>query len=68
MTAQRGAPVSTVLETSREALRARRDEILRTLGVTLQELRERADAYRLVGEEWDAWEEVTEIDYLLNDD
>jgi hypothetical protein len=67
MTAERGSQVSTVLETSRESLRERREQILRSLGVTNDELRERADSYRLVGEEWDAWEEITEINYLLND-
>lgn len=60
--------MSRVLETPRDALVARREDILRRLGVSYEDLRARAATYRLVGEEWDAWEEVTEIDYLLNDE
>jgi hypothetical protein len=56
-----------VLEASDATLRARREEILRDLGVSYEELRERATAYRLAGEEWDAWDEVSEIDYLLDE-
>jgi hypothetical protein len=61
-----GAPPA-VLEASDAALRARRDEILRDLGVSYEELKERAMAYRLAGAEWDAWDEVSEIDYLLDE-
>jgi hypothetical protein len=56
-----------VLEASDAELRARRDEILLELGLSYTELRERADGYRLAGPEWDAWDEVSEINYLLDE-
>ncbi|MGN6524342.1 MAG: hypothetical protein ACTHMZ_14250 [Actinomycetes bacterium] len=59
--------MGSVLVASGEALRARREEILHGLGLTHEEFVNRAREYRLVGDEWDAWEELTEIDYLLDE-
>lgn len=55
------------LSMSDEELRARREEILSKLGLTLDELRTRADKYVLVGDEYEAWEELESIAYLLAD-
>ncbi|BBY13833.1 hypothetical protein [Mycobacterium marseillense] len=55
------------LSMSDEELRARREEILSKLGLTLDELRIRADKYVLVGDEYEAWEELESIAYLLAD-
>jgi hypothetical protein len=55
------------LSMSDEELRARRDEILSKLGVSFDELRSRAERYALVGDEYDAWEELESIAYLLAD-
>lgn len=48
-------------------LRERRTEILRRLGVTLDELRARAESYALVGDEHDAWEQLESIAFLLGE-
>jgi hypothetical protein len=48
-------------------LRERRDAILRGLGVSLDDLRERAESYALVGEEHDAWEQLESIAFLLGE-
>ncbi|MEB3020388.1 hypothetical protein [[Mycobacterium] crassicus] len=55
------------LSMSDEELRARREEILSKLGLVLDELRARADKYVLVGDEYEAWEELESIAYLLAD-
>ncbi|MGN6130963.1 MAG: hypothetical protein ACTHOK_11545 [Nocardioidaceae bacterium] len=52
---------------SREEVRAQRDAILASLHMTAEELAERAEAGELVGEEWTAWSEVTELGYLLGE-
>ena len=59
--------MSRVVEVSRRELEARRQVILDRLGTTYDELRERLEASALVGEEWDAWEELCDIDFLLGD-
>ena len=55
------------IEMTREALVSRRGELLNALGVTLEELRERARAGALSGDEWDAVSELEEIRFLLDD-
>lgn len=50
---------------SLEELEARRTEILDELGMTYEELAAKADNRSLIGEEWTAWEEIREIDFLL---
>lgn len=56
-----------VISASREQLERRRDAILAHLGTTLDDLRRRAEAFSLVGEEWAALEELEDIDYLLRE-
>ena len=48
-------------------LRERRDAILRKLDVSLEDLRDRAKSYALVGEEHDAWEQLESIAFLLGE-
>ncbi len=55
-----------VQELTAEELDARREEILRQLGLSYEELASRAEARSLVGDEWAAWEEIREIDFLRN--
>jgi hypothetical protein len=43
-----------------------RQKILDRLGMTYEELAEKAAARSLVGEEWAAWEELREIEFLRN--
>src|SRR4051794_27651199 len=61
-------PMTIVEHPSREKVRAHRDAILESLGLTRKQLEERAHAGELVGEEWVAWAEVEELGYLLGDD
>jgi hypothetical protein len=56
-----------VLPVSREFLEARRSEILAALGVTRDELANRALNFSLSGEEWEALTELEEIEYLLGE-
>lgn len=44
----------------------RRRGILERLGMTYEELADKATARSLVGNEWAAWEELREIDFLRN--
>lgn len=60
--------MSHVIQVSREELEGRREEILRKLGITMDELRQRAETSSLVGEEWGAWQELGDIAFLLEDD
>jgi hypothetical protein len=48
-------------------LRERRETILRKLDVSLDDLRERAKSYALVGEEHEAWEQLESIAFLLGE-
>ncbi|MCV7199969.1 hypothetical protein [Mycobacterium angelicum] len=58
----------TKIETlSDTQLRERRVDILRKLGVSLDDLRERAKSYALVGEEHEAWEQLASIAFLLGE-
>lgn len=59
--------MSRVIEVSQEALEARREAILSRAGVSLEELRRRAAAGALVGEEWEVWQELCDIAFLLGD-
>lgn len=64
-----GAPsrMTRVLSVSRDELEARRTRILRNLHVTCSELAERARSSSLVAGEWEAWEELKDIAFLLGD-
>lgn len=59
--------VSNVVTLTRRELEARREAILRRLGTTLSDLEGRAAAGSLVGDEWDAWDDLRDIAYLLGD-
>jgi predicted neuraminidase len=50
-----------------EELRARRERILAKLGIPLDELRDRATRYALVGDEYEAWEQLESIAFLLGE-
>jgi hypothetical protein len=60
--------MTTVHHPTPEQLRARKAAILARLGMTQRELRARVNAGGLVGDEWSAWSEIQDIDYLLGDD
>ena len=49
-----------------EQLEERRAEILNRLGMSYEELAAKADQRSLIGDEWTAWEEIREIDFLRN--
>ena len=49
--------------TARELLN-RRKAILKRVGVTYEELAAKAAARSLIGDEWAAWDELREIDFL----
>ena len=52
---------------SDDELRKRRATILERLGVSVEELRERAERYTLVGDEHEAWEQLESIAFLLGE-
>jgi hypothetical protein len=54
-----------VLTVTRDELLARREELLAQAGLTLEELRSRAETYSLSGEEWELVTELDHIDFLL---
>lgn len=54
-----------VREVSSKDLDERRTAILARIGLRYDQLAARAAAKTLVGDEWAAWEEIREIDFLL---
>jgi hypothetical protein len=52
---------------SDDELRARRAAILDKLGMSIEDLRERASSYALAGEEHEAWEQIESIAFLLGE-
>ena len=56
----------TVKDVTLRDLRKRRREILDQLGMTHEELAGKAASGSLVGDEWAAWEELREIEFLQN--
>jgi hypothetical protein len=60
--------MSRVVSVSSDELEARRVEILNRLGLSLDEFRDRAESSSLVGEEWDAWQALRDIGFLLGDE
>lgn len=56
-----------VRETTPEELVARRAEILDRLSRSLKEMMDLAESASLVGEEWEAWEELEDIAFLLGE-
>lgn len=55
-----------VKEMTLEELDKRRRQILAGLGLSYDELAARAESRSLIGDEWTAWEEIREIDFLRN--
>ncbi len=55
-----------VQDMSLEELEERRAEILANLGTSYEELAAKASSRSLIGDEWTAWEEIREIDFLRN--
>jgi hypothetical protein len=53
-----------VQEVTLRELDARRKAILKRVGMTYKELAGKAANRSLVGDEWAAWEEIREIDFL----
>lgn len=52
---------------SDQELRTRRQMILDKLGISIEDLRRRANGYALVGDEHDAWEQIESIAFLLGE-
>lgn len=59
--------VADVVEESKEALIERRRQILRQLGLTERDLAARAKAGSMTTDEWGAWEELRNIEFLLGE-
>jgi hypothetical protein len=53
-----------VQELSTEDLDVRRAEILSRVGLSYEQLEQRAEARSLLGDEWAAWDEIRQIDFL----
>lgn len=64
---QEGGVMTKVATLTDEQLRARREQILGKLGLSRDELRNRAMHYALVGDEYDAWEQLESIAFLLGE-
>ncbi|WP_041256699.1 hypothetical protein [Frankia sp. EAN1pec] len=54
-----------VIQPTHDELTERRQEILRRVGLTAEQLRARRDEYNLAGDEFEALTELEEIDFLL---
>ena len=50
-----------------DQLRARREQIIAKLGTSAEELRNKAAHYALSGDEYDAWEQLESIAFLLGE-
>ncbi len=57
-----------VVKVTREELLSERRELLKRLGISLEQLKERAATYSLSPEEWAAWDQIEEIAFLLGED
>lgn len=55
------------VEMSVVELLQRKDEILSEHNMTLDDFRERANSYALVGSQWEAWNDLKAIAFLLDD-
>jgi hypothetical protein len=62
------ARVTVIHRPTRSDLEERRRAILARLGLTDEELKQKADQGGLVGHEWSAWAEILDIEYLLSGD
>lgn len=59
--------MSRVVTVSREELEDRRRSILSGVGLSCEELRDRAASSTLIGDEWEAWQELRDVEFLLGD-
>lgn len=55
------------ITSTRADLECRRRDALRRVGMSADDLAERARTHVLSGEEWDVRQEVADIDFLLGD-
>jgi hypothetical protein len=55
-----------VQNVTRRDLNKRRKAILARVGMSYEELKAKADTRSLIGDEWTAWEEIRELDFLRN--
>ncbi len=56
-----------VLQVTREELLQRKERLLQSLGMTREQLAERAESYSLTGQEWDVLTQVEDVEFLLNE-
>lgn len=59
------APVR-IIETTREELTQQKADLLERIRLTRDELADRADKCQLTGDEWAAWDELRNIEFLLD--
>lgn len=57
-----------VLEVTRESLLEEREHIPARFETDLEEFTARARSFSLVGPEWEAWDRLRDIAFLLHDD
>ncbi|MGO2750784.1 MAG: hypothetical protein ACTIA6_12085 [Pseudoclavibacter sp.] len=60
--------IATVVRVSDTELRARRERILKGLGLTLEQYMARADERALSGVEWEVRDDLDSIAFLLGED
>jgi hypothetical protein len=60
--------MTRIVDVTPEDLLERRRRILERHGVTLEDLKRRAAAFELTGEEWNAWDDLQEIAFLLGEE
>lgn len=60
--------MAPVIEVTREELLARREQILSSLGIQLEEFYQRAEASELGGAEWAARDDMDTIAFLLGEE
>ena len=58
--------MTRVQNVTRRDLDKRRKQILAGIGMSYEELAARAASRSLIGDEWAAWEEIREIEFLRN--
>ncbi len=56
-----------ITEVTRGELESRRAAILERLGVSYEEFGRRASTYMLTAEEWVAWDELSAVEFLLDE-
>lgn len=60
--------MTRVIDRTPEELRAARDAILQRHGLTLDEFAELARRFHLSGEQWQAWDDLEGIAFLLHEE